>query len=147
MFKWFRTIILVGFPWCSTFSIFHFFRKLLFKLRNSKILYTTAKLACHHELTDLPETNNRNIMPPTFSFGRSICKAPVGFSTCEISLLGPYRGGHWGILETAKPKEKIIQNRKTAKKSKTSKPLKKFHQSICECHGLCLKPSYLFVSA
>ena len=26
------------------------------------------------------------------------------------------RGGHWGILETAKPKEKIIQNRKTAKK-------------------------------
>ena len=26
------------------------------------------------------------------------------------------RRGHWGILETAKPKEKIIQNRKTAKK-------------------------------
>ena len=25
-------------------------------------------------------------------------------------------GGHWGILETAKPKKKIIQNRKTAKK-------------------------------
>ena len=25
-------------------------------------------------------------------------------------------GGHWGKLETAKPKEKIIQNRKTAKK-------------------------------
>ena len=24
--------------------------------------------------------------------------------------------GHWGILETAKPKGKIIQNRKTAKK-------------------------------
>ena len=36
------------------------------------------------------------------------------------------RGGHWGILETAKPKEKIIQNRKTAKKfgqnRKTAKP-------------------------
>ena len=27
-----------------------------------------------------------------------------------------FRGGHWGILETAKPKEKIIRNRKTAKK-------------------------------
>ena len=26
------------------------------------------------------------------------------------------RGGHWGILETAKPKKKIIQNHKTAKK-------------------------------
>ena len=25
-------------------------------------------------------------------------------------------GGHWGTLETAKPKKKIIQNRKTAKK-------------------------------
>ena len=25
-------------------------------------------------------------------------------------------GGHWGVLETAKPKEKIIQNRKTVKK-------------------------------
>ena len=25
-------------------------------------------------------------------------------------------GGHWGIFETAKPKKKIIQNRKTAKK-------------------------------
>ena len=29
-------------------------------------------------------------------------------------------GGHWGILETAKPKEKIIQNRKTAKPQKNS---------------------------
>ena len=28
----------------------------------------------------------------------------------------PLGGGHWGILETAKPKKKIIQNRKTAKK-------------------------------
>ena len=26
------------------------------------------------------------------------------------------RGGHWGILETAKPRENIIQNRKTANK-------------------------------
>ena len=31
-------------------------------------------------------------------------------------MLTPLRGGHWGILETAKPKKKIIQNRKTAKK-------------------------------
>ena len=30
--------------------------------------------------------------------------------------LEPIRGGHWGLLETAKPKKKIIQNRKTAKK-------------------------------
>ena len=26
-------------------------------------------------------------------------------------------GGHWGILETPKPKKKIIQNRKTAYKT------------------------------
>ena len=26
------------------------------------------------------------------------------------------RGGHWGVLETAKTKKKIIQNRKTVKK-------------------------------
>jgi len=28
----------------------------------------------------------------------------------------PLRGGRWGIQETAKPKKKIIQNRRTAKK-------------------------------
>ena len=34
---------------------------------------------------------------------------PALIETCQW-------GGHWGILETAKPKEKIIQNGKTAKK-------------------------------
>ena len=35
----------------------------------------------------------------------------------RLKLKIPERGGHWGILETAKlPKKKIIQNRKTAKK-------------------------------
>jgi len=28
----------------------------------------------------------------------------------------PQGGGHWGVLETAKPKKKIVQNRQTAKK-------------------------------
>ena len=32
------------------------------------------------------------------------------------SMLTAEGGEHWGILETAKPKEKIIQNCKTAKK-------------------------------
>ena len=33
----------------------------------------------------------------------------------RLKLKIPERGGHWGILETVKPKKKIIQNRKTAK--------------------------------
>ena len=44
---------------------------------------------------------------------------PVGlvFSYSHIEyVVATLRGGHWGILETSKPKEKIIQNRKTAKK-------------------------------
>ena len=69
-----------------------------------------------------------------------------------------HRGEHWGVLETAKTEEKIIENRKTAKKSaKTENRIQNrqktdtmltsaayranytntlFHQSICECHGL-----------
>ena len=33
-----------------------------------------------------------------------------------LILVNLQGGGHWGILEIAKPKKKIIQNRKTAKK-------------------------------
>ena len=37
-------------------------------------------------------------------------------TTNWAKIASSYGGGHLGILETAKPKEKIIQNRKTAKK-------------------------------
>lgn len=35
----------------------------------------------------LAESNNRNIMPPTFSFRRWMCRAPVRFSMCESKLI------------------------------------------------------------
>ena len=41
---------------------------------------------------------------------------PLTVTSKNHSMLTAEGGGHWGILETAKPKEKIIQNRKTAKK-------------------------------
>ena len=74
-----------------------------------------------------------------------LCNAPTSVN----------RGGHWGVLENAKPKKK---SSKTAKKfGQNRKPHTKpsetdtvvtsaayranytntlFHQSICECHGL-----------
>ena len=45
---------------------------------------------------------------------------PPRRSMCQMNILTIHMdkvgGGHWGILETAKAKKKIIQNRKTAKK-------------------------------
>ena len=84
-------------------------------------------------------------------------------SLTDDALFAPNRmqaigGGHWGVLETAKPKKKSsktvkpqknlaktenrIQNRQKTDTMVTSAAYRAnytntlFHQSICECHGL-----------
>ena len=46
--------------------------------------------------------------------------AGESFLICSKNQGHHERRGHWGILEAAKPKEKIIQTRKTAKPQKNS---------------------------
>ena len=74
-------------PWCRYCSVS--FQSLLFSHLAIALIHNTKKLPVFHSPLK-PQ------YPPVFKFSKLI-------STW---------GGHWGILETAKPKKKIIQTRK-----------------------------------